>query len=149
MTLEKTEQWKLIELVWHLPATHRFLLCHADRPESDYTLDFSGDAWLDYVPSLRPPAEIIVTQTVTTQLIDDERSSVAVSFERNGHTIELDAFGAAVLDLVDGATPIRQILHETSRIATEAGRDPSEQVDTARLFFQRMAEWDHFQFEIP
>jgi SAM-dependent methyltransferase len=147
-TLEKTEQWKLIELLWHLPATHRFLLCHADRPESDYTVDFSGDAWLEYVPSLRPPAQIIVTQVVTTESIDDEPQSVEVSFERNAHTVHLDAFGAAVLELVDGARPIRHILHETSQIGTQAGWDASEHVESARLFFRRMAEWDHFQFEI-
>jgi hypothetical protein len=124
------------------------LLCHADRPESDYTVDFSGDAWLEYVPSLRPPAQIIVTQVVTTESLDDEPQSVEVSFERNAHTVQLDAFGAAVLELVDGARPIRHILHETSQIGTLAGWDASEHVESARLFFRRMAEWDHFQFEI-
>jgi hypothetical protein len=139
----------LVELFWQAPATHRFLLCHVDRPESDYTVDFSADAWLDYVPSLRPPFEVVVSKVLRSSSIDDEPASAAVTIERSSHTVGLDAFGAAVLDLVDGATSIRHIVHETSETGARAGWDASDHVANARSFFQRMAEWDHFQFEIP
>jgi len=55
-TLAPAEQWRLVELIAQSLATDRFLLCHPDKTEADYKLDFATDAWLDYVPSLRYPA---------------------------------------------------------------------------------------------
>ena len=146
--LDTEEQWSVLELLWQAPSTHRFLLCHADRPASDYTIDFSGDAWLDYVPSLRPPLQLVVSQVMRSTSIDDDAAEATVLIERNSHTVVLDVREAAALDLVDGATPIRQILQETSDVATQAGWDAPAHLEAARDFFQRMAEWDHFQFEI-
>src|SRR3954451_23789439 len=139
-TLGQAERWALFELLWQSPGTHRFLLCHVDRPESDYALDFSGDAWIDYVPTFRPPLEILVSQEFRSPSIGDGPRSAAVAIERNSHHVELDAVGIAALDLLDGATPIRRALEQTAQIATEAA---------AKRFFQQMADWDHFLYEIP
>jgi SAM-dependent methyltransferase len=143
-TLDESEQWALVDLLW-AHGTHSFVLCHVDRPESDYILDFTGDAWLDYVPSLRPPMEIVRSQELRDH---DHPASASVAISRDFHTVELGRFGIAVLDLVDGATPVRRILDETSHVATQEGWDANDHVEAARFFFQRMAEWDHFQFEI-
>jgi hypothetical protein len=35
-----------------------FFLCHPKKKEADYVLDFSGNAWPDYIPALRHPAEV-------------------------------------------------------------------------------------------
>ena len=59
--LAPAEQWRLVELIAQSLGTHRFLLCHPDKSETDYGLDFATDAWLNYVPSLRYPARITNT----------------------------------------------------------------------------------------
>jgi SAM-dependent methyltransferase len=138
--LPRPEQWQLFELLWQSPGTHRFLLCHVDRAPSDYAIDFSGDAWVDYVPSFRPPLQITVSQEFRSPSIGDGPQSAAVGIERNSHHVELDAFGIAALDLIDGATPIRHLLERTAELTT---------TPAAQSFFQQMADWDHFLFEIP
>lgn len=148
-TLEPEDQWRLVELFWLAPATHRFLLCHVDRPESDYALDFSGDAWLDYRPSLRPPMRVVVSQLMRTKSIDDAPGTAGVAIARGFHTVDLDRFGMAALDLVDGQRSIRQIVEAAAQAFSEAGWDASDQVENAQRFFRQMAGWDHFQFEIP
>ncbi|MBA3653451.1 MAG: class I SAM-dependent methyltransferase [Actinobacteria bacterium] len=147
--LDKADQWKLCELVWQSPSAHRFLLCHVDRPASDYTLDFSGDTWLEYVPSLRPPIHVIFRQLLRSHSISDEPASATGMIERSSHSVELSAFGTALLDLVDAATPIRRMLSDTSSLAANAGWTTAEHVQAARRFFEQMAEWDHLQFQIP
>ena len=146
--LAPEEQWRLVELFWQVPATHRFLLCHPDRPETDYALDFSGDAWLDYVPSLRPPVQVIVSQELRSASIDDTPALAGVAISRKFHTIDLDRLGMAVIDLVDGERSIRQIHEEAAQTFTQAGWDANDEVEDGRRFFRQMAEWDHFQFEI-
>jgi SAM-dependent methyltransferase len=147
--LNDAEQWELMELFWQYPSTHRFLLCHVDRPVSDYTLDFSGDAWLDYVPSLRPPLEIAFRQRMTSPSMSDQPAEAIATFERFAYAVALDAFGIAAFELVDTATPIRRIVDETSDVATQVGWTSAEHVEATRSFFQRMAAWDHLQFKIP
>jgi len=148
-TLEKEEQWQVLELLWPAIAAHRFLLCHVERPVSDYTIDFSGDAWLDYVPTLRPPVQIVVSQELMSHSIDDAPDSLTVRVERGSHTVELDGFAMAAIDMVNGATPIRRMIDELARSTTDTGRDESDYVAAAQLFFRQMSEWDHFQYEIP
>ena len=55
-TLPASDQWRMVELIGQALARHFVLACHVERPEADYTLDFTGQEWLDYVPSLRPGA---------------------------------------------------------------------------------------------
>lgn len=138
--LDRESRWQLLELLWQAPATHRFLLCHPERPERDYALDFSSDAWLDYMPSLRPPIQVRVSQELRSHSFGDAPDSAAVAIDRELHRVDLDTFGIATLDLIDGATPIRRVLEQTAEITTAAD---------AQRFFQQMAEWDHFLFAIP
>ena len=147
--LPKEAQWSFVELFNQVHGTHRFLLCHADRPESDYTLDFESEAWRHYVPSLRPPIDVVVRQGFTSTSLSNDPDSGTVSLERGGHIVELDSFGAAVVDLVDGVTPIGDILRQTSEMGIYAGDDAEESARNERRFFEQMADWDHFQFEIP
>ena len=39
-TLAPAEQWRLVELIAQSLGTHRFLLCHPDKPEADYSARF-------------------------------------------------------------------------------------------------------------
>ena len=60
-TLPPVDQWRLVELMGQSLGTHRFLLCHPGKDEDDYALDFTGTAWLDYVPTRRHP--LLVAET--------------------------------------------------------------------------------------
>ncbi len=52
------EQWRLVELFAQSLATHRFLLCHPAKDPANYTPEFTGNGWLDYIPSVRFPLEV-------------------------------------------------------------------------------------------
>jgi SAM-dependent methyltransferase len=147
--LSEQEQWEFVELYLQWPAVHRFALCHPDRPAADYTVDFSGDAWLDYVPHLRPPIDIVFRQRMMSASVDDDPAVAGAAIERLGFTVEINLFGAAVLELVDAKTPIRGILEASAHVAQAAGWDARTHLEETRAFFERMAGWDHLLFEIP
>jgi len=134
-----------VDLLWQSAAKHSFVLCHVDRPESDYVLDFSGDRWLEYVPSLRPPIEVRIRQVLTSHSMEDQLAEASVEIQRSWHVASLHQFGTLALDLMDGARSIRQIV----AAAGEAmGGNASDHLETARQFFRQMADWDHLLFEI-
>jgi hypothetical protein len=82
----------------------------------------------------------MVSQEFRSPSIGEGPQSAAVAIERNSHQVELDAFGIAALDLIDGTTSIRHLLDQTAELTT---------TPAAQSFFQQMADWDHFLFEIP
>lgn len=51
--LPETRLWSVMERVHTLNACHFFMACRLDRPKEHYTIDFSADASLDYVPLMR------------------------------------------------------------------------------------------------
>jgi SAM-dependent methyltransferase len=132
------EQWRVIELIGQALARHFVLACHVDRPVSDYTLDFTGQAWLDYVPSLRRPIAVSPAGS-------GEPPSETASVKRYGHRVELDATEEALLERIDGKRSIIEIVED-------AGLDEAtalQHVEHARRFFRKMAGWDHLLYEIP
>ena len=162
-TLAPAEQWRLVELIAQSLGTHRFLLCHPDKPEADYRLDFATDAWLDYVPSLRYPARITNTAEPegTAGNGDDStgppwRPSVVrrlralprawrgsaepapaeagpLTISRDWHSSTLTTFEGSLIEQVDGTRPIRQLI-------MAAAQSNGQSVPEAREFFRRMAE---------
>jgi SAM-dependent methyltransferase len=144
-SLPAPDQWRLVELISQRLGTHRFLLGHPDRPESDYVLDFTGSAWLDYVPSLRPPVNISLDQRFRSKSSQEEPSATTVRFKRDWHQFELSRFEAMLLALVDGEHSIRHILSSDAL----SGWNDASRAELAQRFFRRMADWDHLQYEIP
>ena len=140
--LPVTEQWRMIELIGQGLARQFPLVCHPDRPEADYTLDFTGQAWLDYVPSLRPGLEILSGQPSEAA---SGPAMATTSVKRYGHRVKLDALEAALIMRVDGTRPIIEIIEDDELDEENA----LERVVAARAFFRRMADWDHLLFEIP
>ncbi|MCV7411548.1 hypothetical protein AWC05_16455 [Mycobacterium florentinum] len=51
--LPDTELWSVMERLQPSNATHFFMACRPDRPKEQYTIDFSTDQALDYVPVSR------------------------------------------------------------------------------------------------
>ncbi|CAM4441257.1 putative S-adenosyl-L-methionine-dependent methyltransferase [Mycobacterium basiliense] len=50
--------WSVMERLETLNGVHLFMACHPDRPRDGYTIDFSTDDSLDYVPLLRTRCEV-------------------------------------------------------------------------------------------
>jgi hypothetical protein len=141
-TLPVVEQWRVVELLGQSLARVFPLVCHPDRPEADYTLDFSGDAWLDYVPSLRLRLEILSGQSDEA---NEGSPLTTTSIKRYGHRVQLTPLESELLMRVDGTRPIIEIIDDNALDESTA----AQRVHVAREFFQRMAGWDHLLYEIP
>ena len=129
------DQWRLVELIAQSLAAHNFLLCHPEKDEGDYALDFRGQAWLDYVPRRHP---LLVAETKGDPTVEP------VVIQRSWQTLALETFESALLEQVDGERPIRDIL----RAAPSVGED-EKSLSAARRFFLRMADSDHLLYQIP
>jgi SAM-dependent methyltransferase len=51
--LPETKLWSVMERVQTLNACHFFMACRPERPKESYTIDFSTEGSLDYVPLMR------------------------------------------------------------------------------------------------
>jgi hypothetical protein len=51
--LPETKQWSVMERIQPSNACHFFMACPPERPKDGYSIDFSTDASLDYVPLFR------------------------------------------------------------------------------------------------
>ena len=52
-SLPENKVWSVMENVNTVNACHFFMACRSDRPKESYTIDFSTDDCLDYVPLMR------------------------------------------------------------------------------------------------
>jgi len=139
-TLPPVDQWRLVELFAQSLTNHRFLLCHPNKEARDYTLDFTGEGWLDYIPSLRHG----LVKTTWTEAAQANAASEPLVIRRSWQTLALTTFEAALFEQVDGERPIRDML----RTMPAMGND-EESLSAARKFFRCMADWDHLQYQIP
>ena len=135
-TLPVANQWEIVELMGQSVARHNFLLCHPEKDKRDYMLDFSGDEWLDYIPSRRHPLAVQAT-------FDGARASRRLVIHRLSHSVTLETIEAGLFEQVDGSRTIRDILR-----TTHGAQNNEDLLLAARRFFGSMAEWDHLQFEI-
>jgi SAM-dependent methyltransferase len=140
LALPREEQWRLSELLLPL-GCHRFLLCHPERPASDYTVDFSvcdeHAAWLEYIPRMRFPTEVL-------ERADLSRGTPA-RLSRDAAGFELSGFEAQMFDQADGEKTIRAIVEGQPWLQD----DRAQRLRLAHAFFARMADGDHLQFELP
>lgn len=135
--LPVANQWEIVELMGQSVARHNFLLCHPEKDKRDYILEFSGDEWLDYIPSRRHPLAVQRT-------FDGAKASKRLVIHRLSHSVALETIEAELFEQVDGNRTIRDILR-----TTHVAQNNEDLLLAARGFFGRMAEWDHLQFEIP
>ena len=111
--LPEAELWSVMERIHTTNACHFFMACRPDRPKESYTIDFSAEGSLDYVPMFRlhcglSGSEIFrsdwrknlnATQLPFVQRIDGRctireiASSVAQSGSRRADVAELEKFG--------------------------------------------------------
>jgi SAM-dependent methyltransferase len=136
-TLPVANQWEIVELMGQSVARHNFLLCHPEKDKGDYVLEFSGDEWLDYIPSRRHPLAVQPT-------FDGARASRRLVIRRLSHSITLETIEVELFEQVDGNRTIGDILR-----TTHLAQNNEDLLLAARRFFGCMADWDHLQFEIP
>jgi SAM-dependent methyltransferase len=111
--LPEAKVWSVMERIHTSNACHFFLACRPDRPKASYTIDFSAEDSLDYVPMFRlccglAGSEIFRTdwrlslnaaQLPFVQHIDGRRTireiaeRVAQSGSQRGNVADLEKFG--------------------------------------------------------
>ena len=111
--LPETKLWSVMERVHTANAGHFFMACRPDRPKDSYTIDFSAEGSLDYVPLFRmrcglSGSEIFrsdwrmnlnAAQLPFVQHVDGRRTireiaaSVAQSGSRRADVADLEKFG--------------------------------------------------------
>lgn len=51
--LSDERQWSIMERINHRNGCHFFMACHSDRPREAYSIDFSNDRYLNFIPDYR------------------------------------------------------------------------------------------------
>lgn len=129
--LPATEQYAAMELFRGTMARHTVVAYRAGASARAAAADFSGDAWLDYVP-VRLPETVAVREKLPP--------GAAAVLINQAHTftdiyLPIDARQERLLAAVDGSRSIREI----------AGR--REQHPLARDFFQQLWRYDQVVFD--
>lgn len=137
LKLPPEKQWAMTELLTQSMGCHRFLLCHPEAPEADYKLDFSSEAFLDYIPYLRPPVKVVVPVDVNLK--------TPGKLERGGTNF---AVSYPEMPLIEGVNGQRSISEIMAAYPKKAKLSKAKLFTVTKSFFEKMAEWDHMQFEI-
>jgi SAM-dependent methyltransferase len=123
------QQYAAVELFRGSMVRHSAVAYRSDRPPRD-ALDFTGDAWLDYVP-IRLPDTIVAQERLP-------HAAAAVLINRN-HTytdlyLSIDARQKKLVDAIDGKRSIGEITPPNAR-------------DTARALFEALFWYDQVVFD--
>lgn len=137
--LSLEQQWHLVELIGQSLGMHGFLLCHPERNQSEYRVDFSSDsaqaAWLSYIPHLRPPLNVLSVSNVG--------AGTPARMRRNNVEFSLDPKEAIMFERIDGRATISQIIE---RSAIDLPYQDKRAL--AHKLFSRMNDLDHLMYEI-
>lgn len=136
LKLPLEDQWALVELLTQALGCHRFLLCHPEIPTTDFTPDFTCDAFLRYVPHLRPPVEVV-------ELINPA-SGTSGKLKRADWTFEVSPLDSHFLSQVNGTRSIGDIV----AAFPESELSPEQVRVRACDFYSRMWNGDHLMFEL-
>ena len=111
--LPEHEQWSVMERLHTFAGCHFFMACRPDRPKESYTVNFSTDACLDYVPEMRLHCGL----------------SGAEIF-RPGWRMALNPAQLPFVQNVDGSRTIREI---AERVVQSAESPPASGADLERF----------------
>ncbi|SOX55683.1 class I SAM-dependent methyltransferase, partial [Mycobacterium ahvazicum] len=126
--LPETELWSVMERLQTANATHFFMACRPDRPEEQYTIDFTADAALDYIPMSR------------TACVLSEADLLGP-----GYRLRLGPAHLPFAQLVDGRRSIRAI---AAGVAQRGGASLGEAEHFARKLFQELWRLDFLSMAI-
>lgn len=136
LELPEEEQWAAMELLTQGIGCHRFLLCHKDVKPETYIPNFSGKAWLKYIPALRPPVQVIKTL--------QQANGGPAQVKRAHCVFDVQKHEVPLLEAIDGKRTVQEIIDMYPADNTKA---PAV-LEIARSFFSRMAKFDHLQFNL-
>ena len=117
--LPPNEIWSVMERLQTLNACHMFVACHPDRPKERYSIDFSSDNALNYVPRMRYKCGISGSEIYRT----DWRT-------------ELNAASLPFAQYADG----RRTLREIAACVAQGKASPKEAVSEAEKLNQSLFE---------
>ncbi len=136
--LPLAEQYATVELFRGTMLRHSVLVRRDDATHGSQRMDFSGDAWLGYVP-IRMPDTLCVQERLPP-------GAVAVLINRN-HTytdiyLPIDMHEKKLLDAIDGNRTITAI---ADGIATQQNSESRR--ERARVFFEKLWWYDQVVFD--
>jgi hypothetical protein len=123
--LPDTEHWSVMERVQPSNACHFFLACRPERPKDSYSIDFSTDSCLDYVPVLR----------MRCGLADNE-------IFRSDWRMQLNTAQLPFVQRVDGRRTIREIAEAVARNDASRRANTADVEAFARKLFQALWRLD-------
>ena len=131
------EQYSAVELFRGTMVRHSLIAYRSDCPSCQQRVDFSGDAWLGFVP-IRTPDTICVREGLP-------EGAAGVLINRT-HTyrdlyVPINPVEKRLLDAIDGSLCIGEILDRTM-----AGAQNTAQRKVARRFFERLWWYDQLVF---
>jgi SAM-dependent methyltransferase len=117
--------WSVMERIATLNAAHLFLACRPERPKESYTIDFSTDASLDYVPLLRARCGVAGNEIVW-----------------GGSRLALSPAQLPFVQNIDGRRTIREIAECVAR-GDRSGQGGTADLEAfARTLFQELWRFD-------
>jgi SAM-dependent methyltransferase len=123
--LPESKLWSVMERLQTVNACHLFIACRPDRPKGQYTIDFSTDAALDYVPLLRTRCDIAGAYIV-----------------RPDARLGLNATQLPFVQHVDGGRTIREIAAFVSQGGELSGVSRAQLEEYGRKLFQSLWRLD-------
>jgi SAM-dependent methyltransferase len=122
--------WSVMERVHWANACHVFIACHPERPSESYTIDFSGQDCLDYVPMMRRNCGLAGRELF-----------------RPGWRIALEPVPLAFAQHVDGDRSIREV----AALVAQGGEPtlPADPQAFACTLFQELWRYDFLAMGLP
>jgi len=122
--LPEHKVWSVMERIHSMNGCHFFIACRPDRPKESYTIDFSTDAALDYIPMMRMRCGLNGNELF-----------------RSDWSMPLSAAQLPFVQAVDGRRTIREIAERAAQM--ESRRAPASEVEKfARKLFQSLWRLD-------
>jgi SAM-dependent methyltransferase len=123
--LPETKLWSVMERLHIFAACHFFMACGPDRPKESYTIDFSTDDSLDYVPLMRMRCGLSGTDIV-----------------KPGGRMSLNEAQLPFVRNIDGGRTIREIAARVAQSGESARAGAADLENFGRRLFQSLWRLD-------
>src|SRR5574337_646218 len=123
--LPKEKMWSVMERIYTLNSRHFFIACRADRPKSQYVIDFSSPESLDYVPLFRWKCGLNGSEIF-----------------RPGWRMQLNPAQLSFVQSIDGRKAIREIATNVSQVGGASRASVSDLEKFGRKLFQGLWRLD-------
>jgi SAM-dependent methyltransferase len=126
------KRWAVMERLHRFAGCHFFMACRPERPKASYTIDFSTDDCLDYVPMMRMRCGLAGTEIF-----------------RPDWRMGLNPSQLPFLKNVDGRRTIREVTACVGQIAGSPGADAADLERFGRKLFEALWRLDFLAMALP